>query len=322
MKRLLLTLVVSLTLCGSMFAQETHWPEFNNEVNPYEDWTAINTFIRIDGDTVTANGNWADLEIASFINGECRGHAFMEDGTNTYGDPYPFATLPAYFDSLEIGLPITFKLYDHFNNIEYEVWTCNYGEIVTGIDHIEIYSLDYQNAVVIDFATTQTIALSAGITWVSFNVETTLNDLKAALLEAVPGTAIQIIGQSNSTNFDPSRNRWLGSLTWDVSKMYMIKVTTACEITLQGMPIDPAEHPATVNQGNNWIAFPLGQNMTIINAFSGFAVNGDQISSQTNAAVYTRGRWQGNMSELQSGKGYIYKAVSGPRTLVFPASAK
>jgi hypothetical protein len=168
----------------------------------------------------------------------------------------------------------------------------------------------------------QTIALTAGYNWVSFNVEVTLNEVKAALLEAVPGTAILIKGQNNATNYDPARNRWLGSLPWDIAKMYKIQVATDCEITLEGMPVDPAEHPVTINQGNNYIAFPLNQSMTLTNAFAGFAVNGDQINAQTNSAIYTRGRWQGNISELQSGKGYVYKAASGSRTLVFPSNAK
>ena len=169
----------------------------------------------------------------------------------------------------------------------------------------------------------QTIALNEGTTFVSFNVEVTLNELKAALLEAVPGTAILISGQNNTTNYDPARNRWLGNLSWDVAKMYKINVTSACEITLEGMPIDPADHPVTINNGNNYIAFPLNQNMTLTNAFAGFAVNGDKISSQTGTSVYTRGRWQGNISELQPGKGYIYNSVaSESKTFVFPANSK
>ena len=168
---------------------------------------------------------------------------------------------------------------------------------------------------------TQTIALTEGFNWVSFNLEITLNDLKAALVAAAPGTQIQIKGQSNQTTYNPNNHRWTGNLTWDVTKMFMIKVSTDCEITLEGMPIDPADHPVTMVNGNNYLGFPLNQSKTLQNAFAGFAVQGDQITSQTGVSVYNRNRWQGNIPELQPGKGYIYKTATA-RTLVFPSSAR
>ncbi len=167
----------------------------------------------------------------------------------------------------------------------------------------------------------QTIALNNGTNWVSFNVEITLNDLKAALVEAAPTAQIQIVGQNSQTTYNPNNHRWTGNLTFNMASMYKIKVNSACEITLQGVPVDPADHPYAINQGNNWIAFPLNQDMTLADAFAGFAVQGDQLNSQTGGSVYAR-RWQGSVSTLQSGKGYVYKAASGSRTLVFPTSAR
>ena len=170
----------------------------------------------------------------------------------------------------------------------------------------------------------QVISLNSGTTWVSFNVEITLNELRAALVEAAPDAIINIYGQSNSTSYITGSGRWRGNLTWDVTKMYMIKVTTDCEITLEGMPINPADHPVTIENGNNFLGFPLNQSMTLTAAFAGFAANGDRVYSQTGSATYTRGRWQGNtLTELQPGKGYIYKsAASGSRTFVFPGSSR
>ena len=168
---------------------------------------------------------------------------------------------------------------------------------------------------------TQTITLIAGTNWVSFYVETNLNDLKAALVAAVPGTTIKIGGQTSSTSY--TRGRWLGDLTWDLSKMYKIEVSTACEITLEGMPINPADHPVTLLNGNNYLGFPFNQEMTLTNAFAGFAVNGDKVSGHTVNATYTRGRWIGSFTALQPGKGYIYNsAASGNRTFVFPDSSR
>lgn len=168
------------------------------------------------------------------------------------------------------------------------------------------------------------ITLNTGTTWVSFDVDITLADLKAALVAAAPNTTIKINGQSNSTTYNPNNHRWSGNLAWDLSKMYKIIVTTDCEITLEGTPIDPADHPVTIVNGNNYLGFPLNENMSLTNAFAGFAANGDKILSQTGSATYTRGRWQGStLTELQPGKGYTYKSASSEsRTFVFPNSAR
>ncbi len=170
---------------------------------------------------------------------------------------------------------------------------------------------------------TQTIALNEGWNWVSFDVEITLNDLKAVLLEAVPGTAITIRSKTQTHSYNPSNGRWSGRLTWDLSQMYRISVTTDCEVAVQGFPVDPAEHPANVlgNGQFNWIAFPLSESMSLTNAFAGFAVNGDLIRSKNGNSQYNRGRWQGStLTTLQPGQGYIYKSSTSAatRTLTFP----
>jgi len=168
----------------------------------------------------------------------------------------------------------------------------------------------------------QTIALSEGSNWYSFNVDVTLNELKAALVEALPSTAITIKSKEGQTSYNPNNHRWNGSITWDITKMYMINVAEACEITLAGASIDPTEHSITIKEGTNWIGFPLTQNMSLTNAFSGFAVNGDMIKSKGGTAQYNRGRWQGSsLTELEPGKGYKYISnQSEDRSLVFPTS--
>ena len=169
---------------------------------------------------------------------------------------------------------------------------------------------------------TQTLALAAGASWVSFNVETTLNDLKAALLEATEGVqAITIQEQLTNTRYNPNNHRWTGQLTaLDMSKMYKISVDAACEITLEGMPVDPTALPINIASGSNWIAYPLRESMSVANAFAGFAVNGDKVQEQINNASYNGTRWSGQLRNLVPGAGYIYQSdVEESRTLVFPS---
>ena len=168
---------------------------------------------------------------------------------------------------------------------------------------------------------TQEIALAAGTNWVSFNVETNLNDLKAALV-ATGNTAITIQGQSQNATYNPNNGRWTGQLrVLDLSQMYKIKVADACEITLEGTPVDPSMYSITIAPGVNYIAYPFNTNMTVANAFAGFGVNGDVVQSQLQNANFNGSRWIGQLRNLEPGKGYVYKSAStGTRVFNYSTS--
>ena len=170
----------------------------------------------------------------------------------------------------------------------------------------------------------QTVELAAGWNWFSSNLDITLDDLKTALVAALPGTDITIKSRTQNTAYNPNTHRWMGTLnTLDVTQMYMIFVSSDCEITLEGTPIDPTEHPVTINNGSNWIAFPLGEGMTISDAFAGFAVNGDKVKSRNNNTQYIGGSWRGLLTTFEPGQGYMYISNSQEtRTFTFPANAK
>ena len=167
----------------------------------------------------------------------------------------------------------------------------------------------------------QSISLNEGINWVSFNVETTLNNLKAALV-ATGGTNIVIKAKNSSTTWNGYR--WLGSVNgFNVNQMYMIIVQTACEIALEGAPLVPAEHPVTISNGTNWIGCPLSESMTLTAAFAGFPANQDVVKSKTASATWNGRRWVGQLDTLVPGQGYIYQSkASGNKTFTFPLGTK
>ena len=170
----------------------------------------------------------------------------------------------------------------------------------------------------------QTIALSQGSNYCSFNVEITLDDLKDALVAAFPNFIISIKSKTQTHSYNPVNQRWTGAFdTFDLGRMNIIKVDVDGEITLQGLPVDPADHPVTITEGSNYLAFPLSDSMTPADAFAGFAVQGDKIKSKTATAVYNRGQWGNQIPTLEPGQGYIYISNSqGTRVFTFPASAK
>ena len=280
--------------------------------------------IFIDGIAQTSTA----LEIGAFCGNECRGSARAQFFPPT-GDYVVSLTVV----SNEVnGETITFRLYDHriqqefpsecVNSITFNA-NDNYGEMGNW----------YSFAFMENTNTIQTVALLAGWNWVSFNAEITMADLQAALLAAYPNVGMNdLVIKSKGegqTAYNPTVNRWVGSLTTlDLSQMYMVKVPADGEISVEGMPIDPAEHPAVIAPGANWIAFPLGQSMSITDAFAGFPANGDIVKAkgggqaQWNSAA---NRWIGALvnAPLQPGQGYMYNSkATGNRTFTFPVSAK
>ena len=148
MRKLLFTLIVTLALSGSILAQhETHWPEFNDSFS-YVDY--IVAFLEVDGNIIEVTDNWTDFEVASYANGEVRGHAFMDNYTND-GVPYPSFELPVYYENANES--ISFKLYDHGSQTEFDFGTCNYTIVTQGDEHYEIYNFDFNNAVIFSFTT-------------------------------------------------------------------------------------------------------------------------------------------------------------------------
>ena len=181
---------------------------------------------------------------------------------------------------------------------------------------------------------TQTVDLVEGWNWVSFNVVITMDDLKAAIVDALPdqsGMTIKDNNKKTTTYSNAGSNPgWKGSLrAIDLTQMYRISVPAACEISLEGMPMDPAEYPVTIKSGVNWIGFPLAEEMTVATAFAEYsATAGDQIKAKTASgnqiATYnaTSG-WKGSLRKLTPGNGYIYKsAASGTSTFTFPSLGK
>ena len=159
MKKLLLTLIVSLALGGAVFAQnenpngyESNWSGM--QIDPFlEMYDCFVSFVQIDGEYVTIDDNWYDLEIGAFVNGELRGTAFMNYiMDDDWMIPYPFFELNVY--RTNTGETIDFMLYDHSTGVTYDDFTINYDN-VTGDDHYEIYWAwdDFSDALVIGFTT-------------------------------------------------------------------------------------------------------------------------------------------------------------------------
>ena len=137
--------ILAIAFCGSMFAQETHWP-FNTYA--FEDQMPLVAFVQVDGSFIESD-NYADYEVGAFVGDEVRGTAFFTDYTLEFGDPHPIIEMSLYFNTSSAGEAVSFKLYNHATGVECVEFTCN-KDIVTGEEHTEEY-FDYDDAVIISF---------------------------------------------------------------------------------------------------------------------------------------------------------------------------
>ena len=170
--------------------------------------------------------------------------------------------------------------------------------------------------------TGQTVTLAQGWTWWSTNLDITLQQLKDAIAAALGNNASATIkAQSGSITYKNGQWRGTAISALDIKQMYEIQSSAACEITLSGSPVNPAEQPITIGEGPNWISFLLDESISLSDAFAGFAVNGDVVKGQGISSIYRNGRWSGQLETLEPGKGYIFQsAVSNDRTYTYPGN--
>ena len=100
---------------------------------------------------------------------------------------------------------------------------------------------------------------------------------------------------------------WAGNLTTiNPAYMYQIEMTDAREVTLSGLPLNPEEHPITINPGINWIGYPVQIAMTVTNAMANYTpTKNDVIKSRNGSSMYSGTRWTSNWN-LEPGVGYMY----------------
>jgi hypothetical protein len=171
-------------------------------------------------------------------------------------------------------------------------------------------------------AFTQTIELNAGWNWISLYVE--VEDPIEALQmleEALGDNAVSISASEIYTEYFGD-GFWIGDLD-DVGitneQMYMVEVVNDCEIELEGVVANPADHAITIYPGWNWIGFPSNQELSVEEALASFeAEDGDQLAEAELFTEYGFGMWIGDVETLVPGQGYMYYSNSStPKVLSF-----
>jgi hypothetical protein len=255
-------------------------------------------------------------KIGAFVDNNPRGEAYLKYD-EAYGSYFVYITA---YSNVTSGEEVTFKIWDAIN-----------GQVlIAAIDGAPNTSF-LQNEVLgskpapVIFSgaqfSEQTTALNKGWTWTSFFVEDNrFNDVKATFDGLALQDDDQIKSQNEFTRFE--NNNWFGSLnTIENIKMYKVNLADENSLRLIGNDVDETNVNLTINEGWNWLPFPIHRNISLQEALAFYnPTDGDVVKDQYNFAIYdaTSG-WSGTLNYMQSNRGYMMKSGAS-QTLNYPNS--
>ena len=191
-------------------------------------------------------------------------------------------------------------------------WSGNRNDVLSVKNHIRL-------GVEVETEEEQTITLTQGLNWWSTNLDITLDQLKDAIAAAVGNTGTATI-KSQDGSISLTNGNWRpADMPFDIREMYQIQVSTDCEITLSGVPVNPSEYEITIHNGVNWIGFLPAESMSVGEAFAGLnPAIGDVVKSKDGSSSYNGISWRGSVQTLEPGQGYIYQSTaSDDKTFTF-----
>ncbi|MBR4390605.1 MAG: endonuclease [Bacteroidales bacterium] len=175
----------------------------------------------------------------------------------------------------------------------------------------------FRRTEIYDYPTEQINTLSGNWTWWSTYLDIDL----AQLEEALGDNCLNIVSQNGTLSYIAGAG-WDGANfeSLDLSRMYMLDMTAACQLALTGTPVNPKDCPISINPGFNWMGYPLAQSTPINQALSGLNASAyDRIISHSSYAIYSGTSWIGSLKELDPGVGYIYFSnASSNKVFYFP----
>ena len=168
------------------------------------------------------------------------------------------------------------------------------------------------------------VALNNGWTWASFNVKSdALANVNTALASGTWATNDEIKNDRYTDSYSTNQRKWIGTLSkhgkLDNTGMFKIHSSQAQTLQLTGEAVNPQSVSITVNPNWNYIAYLPMRNLSVTEALVGYdAQEGDVIKSQDAFAVYSaRTGWQGDLTTMIVGQGYMLKRSASAAKTVF-----
>lgn len=149
----------------------------------------------------------------------------------------------------------------------------------------------------------QTLSFVKGWNWMSIY----LGEKQA--LGNITNFATCVWSQKNKLIRDPEQGL-VGDIDYLQPGMgYKVETNTPFTIAMRGRLSDVAQQDFSLQQGWNWISYPYYESKDLSMVLTN-AEDGDFITAQNGFSEYYNGTWEGTLTELTPGSGYLYKSAS------------
>ena len=269
--------------------------------------------------------------VAAFIGGECRGVAAPKkirgaayETLIIYGSDTPDA---------DQNQPISFRIWDASKGIAYTDANIQ----VPGDQGLRTTLIFRQDTMIGNFNTPaiwtksdrveQLIPVHENWNWIAFGVEPPSEYCDPVFTPQYKGWNVLVKDQE--TFSQSSGSTFNGPLKLAVNKMYKLRilrttktasVTLDPQLSVSGKRLPSDSMGVMIEQGWNWLPYTPLSTMVVDEALAGVQPKwGDIIKSQTGVSVYDIYGWEGTLTALEPGHGYLYYSTdSTAKSFVYP----
>ena len=269
--------------------------------------------------------------VAAFIGGECRGVAAPKkirgaayETLIIYGSDTPDA---------DQNQPISFRIWDASKGIAYTDANIQ----VPGDQGLTTTLIFRQDTMIGNFNTPavwtksdrveQLIPVHENWNWIAFGVEPSSEYCDLVFTPQYKGWNVLVKDQE--TFSQSSGSTFNGPLKLAVNRMYKLRIlrttktasaTLNPQLSVSGKRLPSDSMEVRIEQGWNWLPYTPLSTMVVDEALAGVQPKeGDIIKSQTGVSVYDIYGWEGTLTALEPGHGYLYYSTdSTAKSFVYP----
>ena len=160
--------------------------------------------------------------------------------------------------------------------------------------------------------------MAEGWNWISTNIPTDATPF----IEGIKTDVNRLVSQTEEL-YNDTELGMVGNLnTIDVTAAYKLQTKAATELTQQGIPENPTITGVRLYSGYNWIGYLPTTSQSVATALSNIeAATGDRLISQKGFAVYGDAGWEGDLTEMNPGEGYMYHRTGDATTFCYAENA-
>lgn len=289
---------------GGTVTPESGRYEYNNDVTlnatpaagyVFSNWTRNGEIVSTEPEFITQL--ISDMEMTAHFS---KVSYYVEIESNGEGGSVSGASTGIY----EYGTQLTVKA-EPFEDYMLKEWTVNGMPVDAGDGTLSLIVEDNQVVLAIFEREyyRQEMVLYRGWNWLSSYLNEPID------LAMANDNINRIVGQFDELIRDPQYGLVGGLESLSAGSAYKIETTSAFTETFRGHLYDIDAKPLQLHKGWNWIAFPYFEDLSINTAVAN-AEEGDYMVSQRGFSEYAEGLWEGTLSTLSPGDGYLYKSAS------------